>query len=141
MTIFPIIKIICLNFFNYLRDQTSKTVRQLWVQRLNVLMQLFGNGFFITCRGRCSLVHHIIIIFKFVFNYLRDQISKTVRQLWVQGLNVLMQLFGSGFFIACRGWCSLVHHTNFFFKMVEKWKRYGQNTNSVCFELRSDDRR
>ena len=38
-------------FFNYLRDQTLKMVRQLWVQNLNVLMQLFGNGFFISCRG------------------------------------------------------------------------------------------
>ena len=49
------------NFFkNYLRDQTSKMVHQLWVQRLNVLMQLFGNGFFISCRAWCSLVHHIM---------------------------------------------------------------------------------
>ena len=69
-------------------------------------------------------------IFKFVSNYLRDQTSKMVRQLWVQHLNVLIQLFGSGFFIACRGWCSLVHHTIFFLN-VEKRKRYGQNTKSV----------
>ena len=63
MTIFPIVKIIFLNFvFNYLRDQTSKMVRQLWVQRLNVLMQLFGNGVFIACRGRCSLVHHTFFL-------------------------------------------------------------------------------
>ena len=54
--------------FNYLRDQTSKTVRQLWVQRLNVLMQLFENGFFIACRSRCSLVHHSIF-----FKWLRNE--------------------------------------------------------------------
>ena len=51
-----------------------------------------------------------------------------VHQLWVQGLNVLMQLFGNDFFIACR-------------RMVDKRKSYGLNTNNVFFELRSDDRR
>ena len=60
-----------------------------------------------------------IIIFTFIFNYITDQTSKTVCQLWVQCLNVLMQLFGNGFFIACRGQCSLVHRT-IFFQMVEK---------------------
>ena len=97
-----------------------------------------------TYREHIGLVHEyfpiIKIIFLIFFNYLRDQTSKTVHHLWVQRLNVLMQLFGNGFFLTCRDWCSLVHHT-IFFKMVEKLKRYGRNTTSVFFELRSDDRR
>ena len=54
-----------------------------------------------------------------------------VHHLWVQRLNVLMQLFGNGFFIACRDWCSLVHHTIFF-----KWLRNKKDmdkTLPVCF--------
>ena len=55
-----------------------------------------------TYREHIGLVHNYFSnnknnIFKFVFNYLRDQTSKMVRQLWVQHLNVLMQLFGNGF--------------------------------------------
>ena len=57
-----------------------------------------------TYREHIGLVHDYFInnkdnIFKFAFNYLRDQTLKMVRQLWLQHLNVLMQLFGSGFFI------------------------------------------
>ena len=60
MTIFPIIKIIFLIFFNYLNYQALKMICQLWEERLNVLMQLFGNGFFIAYRGQCFLMHHTI---------------------------------------------------------------------------------
>ena len=73
----------------------------------------------------------IKIIFLISFNYLSDQTSKMVCQLWVQCLNVLMQLFGNGFFIACRGQCYLVHHT-FFFQMVEK-ERVMDKTLTMCF--------
>ena len=71
-------------------------------------------------------------IFKFVFNYLSDQTLKMVHQLWVQHLNVLMQLFGNGFFIAYRGWCSLVHHTIFFVKWLRN-ERDMDKTLTVCF--------
>ena len=54
-----------------------------------------------------------------------------VRQLWVQCLNVLMQLFGNGFFIACRGQCSLVHRKKKF-QMVEK-ERVMEKTLTMCF--------
>ena len=47
------------------------------------------------------------------------------------GFDVLMQLFGNGFFIACRGRCSLVHYTIFF-----KWLRNERDmdeTLTLCF--------
>ena len=55
-----------------------------------------------------------------------------IRQLWVQHLNVLIQLFGNGFFIACRARCSLVHHTNIFFKWLRN-ERDMDKTLRVCF--------
>ena len=52
----------------------------------------------------------------------------------------LNAIIWKGVFLACRGWCYLVHH-RFCFKMVEKQKSYGRNTNNVFFQLRSDDTR
>ena len=79
-------------------------------------------------REHIGLVHDYFSInknnfFNFFCNYLRDQTWKMVRQLWVQNLNVLMQLFGNGFLIACRGQCSLVHHTNGL-EMKEIWTKH-----------------